>query len=577
MTTHIDLALFETLVERIEVAATTSGGTANLAGWITKNTSHPLHPRQPFSFAEHEFQLGLIGVQRPRTYIRKASQLGVSEVMVRAVMALLAKCSGRHAIYTLPSAQFARKFAPSRFDPVVAASERLKRLVDRELNNNEVKKFGASYLYISGAEKESQSISTPASMLFIDELAYSNQEVIGTYNSRLGHLKEGEEIVFGFSTPLLPGSDIDAKFDSGTQKVYMCYHRGCGHWVEVDPLRHLRVPGLPVPLDQFQKEDLLRIDPDAAYLECEHCQRPIPLSDLADPACRAWVPRYPGRYTDSFDANFLVLPAIKTPAKILRDRANYRSSSKWLNFAVGVPADSADARITDAALERAYQGEGISPEQAERARFSTVVLGQDVGKIAHHAIGRKVSGALEIIHLETIRQTEDDAQACRYVANFGAYRARKGVVDAGPEFTTVKKIQARTPWQAVWGCYFQRGKGKSDLRFFELKEDDHGDNIVMTQRTKAMNLFVGEFNSGRIILPRSWHDDVTLRQHLGNMSRVTEFDNEGEEKERWVSTGPDHYFFAIFYAWLASEMLDAAPATTLPASLGLASTVKMKV
>ena len=572
---NVNLELFDTLVDLIEAASSSSGGTSNLAKWITTNTTDPLNPRKPFSFDEHEFQPGLIAVKKPRTYIRKASQLGVSEIIVRLVMALLARLPGRHAIYTLPTAQFAKKFAPSRFDPVVANSPKLKHLIDNDLNNNEVKKFGTSYLYIAGAERESQSISTPASIMINDELAYSNQEVLGTFNSRLGHLKAGEEIVYGFSTPLLPGSDIDAKFEEGTQNTYMCYHRGCGHWVVVDPMIHLRVPGLKVSLDLFMKEDLEKIDPSQAYIECDHCKQPIPLSDLADPRCREWVPKYPDRYADSFDANFLVLPAIKTPEKVLRDRANYRSTAKWLNFAVGVPADSSEARITDAALERAFQAALIPPENAEAAHFSTVVMGQDVGKTAHQVIGRKLTNALEIVYLTTIQQTADNAQASTYVKHFFDYKAKKGVVDAGPEFVTVKAIQASTPWQAVWGCYFSTGRGKSDLKFFDLKEGD--EHVVTTHRTRALNLFVEDFNKGRILLPRSHHNNQVLREHLGNMARVTEYDKSGGEVERWVSTGADHYFFAIFYAWLASEILGGQPVVALPGMAQLASKVRMKV
>lgn len=573
---HLDLDLLDILIEQVESAASASGGRTNVSKWLCNNTSHPLNPNKPWSFDEHEFQLEIVDSQHPRNDIQKASQIGVSEVLVRTMLALLVKKAGIHAIYSLPDATFAKKFAPARFDPIIAASKKLKRLVDRDLNNNEIKKIGSSYLYIVGSQKESQSISTPASVLFKDEVAYSNKEVIGTLNSRLGHLRRGEEIVYGFSTPLLPGSDINHDFEQGTKDSYMCYHDACNTWVVVDPILHIRVPGLQVPIEMFSKDDLkdTRVKIEEAYVECSHCKKPITIGNLADPNKRAWVPEYPDRYTRSFDANFLVLPSIRTPSRVLYDRANYRSTGKWVNFAIGRPAESADMRITTEAVERCFQITAVSPEESEKIPQLNVVMGMDIGKTGHLVVARKQPGRLEVIHVELPRQDPDNYLAQCFTVRNRQYRARKGVIDAGPEFTVVTQVQTKVRYNSVLGCYFTRGAGKSDLSFYEVQEER---GVVLVQRTKAFDEFISEFNKGNVLLPRNSPHEPLIRQHLINLARVTDFDAVGEETARWVSTGPDHFLFAIFYCWLAADMMVRDTRVVLmPASMTFASKVRMK-
>lgn len=573
---QIDLDLFDSLLDLVETAASTAGGRNNLSKWIETNTSDPLNPRKPWSFKDHEFQYDIVNSKHPQTYIRKASQIGVSEIMVRIVMALLAKIPGRHAIYTLPDAGFARKFAGSRFDPVIAASTRLQKLIDKDLNNNEIKKFASSYLYISGSQKESQSISVPASMLFFDEVAYSNQEVLGTYHSRLGHLKQGEEIVYGFSTPLLPNSDIDALFQSGTADEYMCYHDKCNQWVVLDPLLHIRIPDCPSPFELITKEDVNKIDPSQAYVECPHCKQEITTSNLTDPTRRAWVPAHPDRQNRSFNANFLVLPSSRTPERVIRDRKNYRSTSKWLCFAVGVPAETGDFRFSQEAIDRCFQTTPISPTQASITPPINTVIGMDVGKTGHLIIARKSSQYLEILHTEQPKQDEDNNLALTYAQRYRQYRARQGVIDAMPEITVPTKAQAMTPYNATWAAYFTRGQGKTNLDFIEKKEND---GVVMVKRTQAFDLLVEMFNQGKILFPKNSPHEQTIRDHLRQLVRITDLDATGEEKSRWVSqSSEDHFAFALLYAFIAAEMVSSdSSAIILPTSASFASKIRMKL
>ncbi len=546
---HYDSALFDSLMESIEVASSTSGGRANLAKWILTNTSSPTNIHRPWSFANHEFQIEIVNAVCPRVSVLKASQLGVSEVIVRMVMALLAKLEGVHAIYTLPDANFARKFAPTRFDPVIAASPRLRAITSYDLNNNQIKQIGSSYLHITGAQSERQSISVPASILIHDEVAYSKQEVLGTYSSRLGHLESGKEIVISFSTPLLPNSSIHLEYLNGTQEVYMVYHSGCNHWVVIDPIKSIRIPGLSVPLELLSKGDVTEHPEQVmeAYVECPNCKMKISQENLVDASRRAWVAGYPERANRSFDANFLVLPAIKTPAKVLQDRVNYRSTEKWLNFAVGRPADSSDNRISDSSIERAF-----CLDSKDSLVSFVNVAGMDVGKTCHLVIGKSVGETLMIIESRLPRQDSDNNSAESFADAYRQFRCCQGVIDAGPENIVVKRAQAILPYNQIWGCYFVRGRGKANLEFYEKKELD---GVVSVQRTKGIDEFAADMNHGRILFRKDDPNRALISAHLRAPARVTDQDPAGEDVSSWVSVGSeDHFFFALFYCWLAWKM-----------------------
>jgi hypothetical protein len=570
-----DHHLFDGLVETLETTVSSAGGRTHLSRWIIQNTRDPLNPNRPWSFDKHEFQIGIADCISPRTVVMKASQLGVSELIVRIVLALLAKLSGRHAMYTLPDLQFAKKFSPTRFDPVITASPRLQSLLADDPNSNTIKRIGDSYLYIGGAHSERQSISVPASILVHDEVAYSNQEVLGTYSSRLGHLEEGQEIVYEFSTPLLPEHSIHKSFLQGTQESYAIYHRACNQWVILDPIKSIRIPNLDLPLELLTKADVTEnlANISNAYIECPHCHNPISQENLQDHQTRAWIPHNQTASYRSFDANFLVLPAIKTPAKVLKDRLNYGSTEKWLNFAIGRPADSSDNRITETAIERAFS---LNPSD-----YPTIpaysVLGMDVGKTCHLTVATPINDTLIIVHTELVKQDSDNNSSTTFVERYKQFKAVQGVIDAGPEFTVTTNAQGQLPYNQVWGCYFTRGRGKSNLEFFEQKDVD---GTVLAQRTRALDEFASDFNHGRILFRKDDPNILLIKAHLRALARITEKDVAGEDVSRWISaSSDDHFFFSLFYAWLAYQMIahrGHAIAAPSPEQRVLFGRIKMK-
>lgn len=552
-TPHIDPELWASLTEMVEVATTTGGGLHNAAEWISANTRSPRNSAKPFSFEGHGYQIGILNDPHPILAIRKATQLGASELSVRLALAVSAKFANISSIYVLPSIRFATKFSMSRCDPVIDASPRLKSMADRTVSSAELKKIGSSFLYFTGAAQNSSAISIPARALFVDEAAFCDPRVISIFSSRLGHQIESEKIIRYFSSPLHPHADISALFEQGNQNLYLCFHDTCATWVSVSPLDNMIIPGFDDHISNLQVADLddRRVSVEGSYIQCEHCHQPISLSNLSDPTRRAWVPRYPDREMASYEANPLVVPQLRTPAILLRDLRLYRSTQRWVQFGLGQPSEAASEMITQGALDRCFT---VAQQSPMSHSVSGAVIGCDVGKTSHIAIGKQVGGVLNVLWLETVRQTDDNATGRLLVDRHNNYHAVQTVIDAAPDFSIAKYVAGQLPYNTTWGSYFVRGRGKSNLASWETDEKE---GVVKISRTRALDEFVEAFNKGLIRLPAGLSFENDVRQHLQRLKRITNVDGVGEETVQWISSdSSDHWFFALVYLFVASKLVE---------------------
>ena len=536
------------------------------------NTRLPGNPLKHWSFKGHEYQIGILNDQSPTIAIQKAAQTGISELMSRTVLALAAKLSGEHILLVLPTSHFASKFVSSRIDPIIDASPRLQQLVSKKVSSTEIKQVGSSFIHIGGAATESQAISVPGRALFVDEVSFCSPDVVNVYISRLGHNREEDKILFYYSTPLYPGMGITELFEQGTQNLYMCYHDVCGTWVTVDSTKHIVLPGFDQELLTLTLTDLRSGGPrpNEAYLQCEHCHNPISQENLADPEKRAWVPSYTGRPLSSYQIDPLCAAYLKTPASIIRELQLYKTTARWAQFALGVPYASSEATITQEAIENAFSIQPIAPTTAST---TATIAGMDQGKLAYLANGKELNGVLEVFNVETIQQDGDNGQADTFIRRFQQFNAIKGVIDSGPDASLVRYVQNRTQYNGSWGCYFVRTARRASL---ELYEEDEVAGLIKANRTAVIDEFVKAFNNGKIKLPRGSRHEAEIRAHLAEPKRITMPDSVGEEQSTWVSKGPDHWFFALPYLFIAAKLVEASPAKVYIPPSRLVSKVAMK-
>jgi hypothetical protein len=492
-------------------------------------------------------------------------------------LGLLAVLPNSNIIYSLQTAAYARKFMTTRITAALEKSEKLKQLLDKNVDSADLKKIGSSYLHVVGAHSDSQAISVPCAAVVYDEVSFCNPSVIGTFMSRLEHLPEEKKTLAQFSTPLYSGMGVTLAYEHGTQHRYMCYHERCAQWVVVDPVTDIVIPGFDKPLTDLLPADL--IDPnvavDKAWIKCRCCGNEITRANLADASRRAWVPTFKDRLNQLGVAHsYQVMPTdvagIKSIPQIVRSLSLYKKTDKFFQYSLGVPFDSAEAMILPGVLDNAFSAAAVASSQ----KVYGSVIGVDVGKTSHLVHAWKQGDAVTFFGAEKIVQTGEGALQQTVYDRYMERGCTGCVIDQAPDFSSVKALQGILPYNRVWGAYFTRG-GKNKLEAFELKE---GEGLVAISRTRMLDHFVKQVNSGKVKFAVNTAHQDEIKLHLLNMKRIEDYSATGEDVSRWISTSPEtHFFMACVYAFTALEMQDAAVAPIILSSAGtIVSRIRLK-
>lgn len=524
---------------------------------MVSNLRDPRNPLLPWSFKDHEYQIGIVTCEASHIAVRKSSQVGVSELSGRLILGLMSLLQGTHWIYSLQTTSYARKFMTARLNPTIEHSKLLSRMRHSDADSTELKRIGDSFLYLVGAQKTGQAISIPCRGVIRDEIDFCNQTALTSLLSRLTHNDPGEEILQDFSTPTLPDYGIDKEFKKGTRSVYMAWHEVCGQWVVVDPAFDLVLPGFDDSLLVLSKADLEDplIKPEGAWVKCRHCNREITRANLANPSFRSWVPEFPDMRTHSFYVSPLDVPKYNTPEKILRGITGYRRTDDWINFGLGHAHLPTGTAVSPSALDRATRGRTT---QLSGYSHYGAVGGMDVGKTCHFVVMHEAGGQYVVDWLERIRQTihadGTDEVSQRALEIIDQASLLKVVVDGGPDVTVPGRIIEGCLHHVAWASYFARQiKGLDNYTLDEVEQ------IITIARTAMIDDLVKDINAGRFVFPVDSPETELLLAHLRKLRKVRRVsETTGEEIAAWISSdSEDHYAFALLYAYTAMKLLDS--------------------
>ena len=541
-----------------------------MAAWLCEHTKHPKNSRIPWSFANHEMQIDIANETRHHVLVRKCSQVGLSELSVRISLAMLAIFPGSTAIYTLPTAKFAGKFAKSRINPVVEASPTLSELVPTGADSSELKQFGTSFLYIVGTSGQSSPISIPADMLIRDEVDFSNQSLLSMFFSRLGHAQDGGWIR-DFSTPTVDKYGISAEFDDSTMGRYAVKCNCCGEYAMPTFLEDVVIPGYDDPLGDLEIDMLSdpRYDFNAAYLKCPACDDPITIENLSDADKREWVHAQPDADIGGYQVMPFDVPYINPIAKTVKSIRQYERKSDWVNFEMGTTYEDAENSFLTAAIAGSTVLSHVPP--SVHAAMGCVA-GLDIGKTSWFIVGKPIGhGHVDIIHAEKIIQDDDNYLVKRTLDLLKWYGVVRLVIDAGPDFSSVTQIIAQSIVNQTYGCYYVRA-AKKNLSNLDIKQEEQ---ILTASKVGTFNDCAKMVNRGKVRFARM-PEIATIQAHLENMKRVSHKNSQGETVVAWVNTGPDHYANALNYLTIAIQLSNylalnagvSAPATVISARFG---------
>lgn len=539
-------------LHRLRTAILQQDTAASIARWVANNTKYA---GQPFSFDDHEYQERILNDTSREMNVQKCSQVGLSEITARMVLALVNVMRPYTCIYTLPTAKFAATFTKTRIDPVIEASDAMLANIHRTNDNQDIKQFGDSFLYVRGAASSNAPISIPADHLVHDEVDFSDQEVLGQYISRLTHSKWKR--ITRLSTPTLPGFGINKFFKESRRFYNFVKCRHCNHQFIPDYYEHVRVPGYSGNLMELSKGALARCDWQDAYVECPACGgKPSLLPEFREWVCENPGDRFlgAGYQVSPFDA-----PNIITPGYLVEASTKYSRTQDFVNFNLGLPMEDSEATLTEEDFDHAF----VDDEVPGSVQY---VMSVDVGNIYHFKVGA-VTPTDEILCVHSEKVVMSKAKE-RYWQLKNKYRAVCTVMDSAPHAETVMALQELD--ETMYASVYMKSKTMETHRVVDkIGSPDEGTVFVRqvnVNRSKAFDAYMEFLRAGKLKWKNSESNREIIEHHC-SMKRVKTIDPEsGEMNYSWQKTdGIDHFHHAGLYLFIAAKIRGVGrPSIILP-------------
>lgn len=513
----------------------------NLAPWIEK---HTYLDGKRFSFKDHEFQKEILADTAPTSIIVKCAQIGLSEIAYRYAIAACCTQEDFTAIFTFPTSSDAEKNNKTRIDPMIESSPELKRLVNPNLCNSEVKQFGRnSFLFFKGTFSATQALSTPANAVIHDEFDKSDTTQASVYISRLQH--KDSKIRKVFSTPTVEGFGVSKEAETAKRLKHLAKCNHCNHIFLPDYFQHIVVPGWDKPIEEISRKNIHNVNWRGSYLACPKCGKDPDLhhsrmefvceNPSENHEANAW-------YISPFSAHNIL-----TPAYLVNTSTKFERYSEFKNQTLGLTAEEKDESILASDIEQATI-------HADLHSSELTVMGGDMGITCNVVIARVAAdGTFMVIHREQIHYTNFEARTLELTVK---YRVVLTVLDSQPYTDLVTRLSKSRPH--TWGCIFVNTKSPQAFTLEQAEEDTTlgkmALKLVKANRTKALDSLLAVIKSGKWVIQSSDMDDL-YKDHMLSMKRVQKFTSDGELTYVWDKTnGEDHMMFATMYAYIATQM-----------------------
>lgn len=502
----------------------------SMTDWVTANTR--LRGKS-FSIQGREFQREILDDMHPNMDVIKCSQIGMTEIQLRKLLAFLMRTTGVAGIFTLPTEPMFKRVSATRIKPLVEGNPIFNTERDHgAVRNQAIMQFGESFLYVTGCS-ENDATSTPADIVFNDEVDISPQNMLALFNSRMQD--SSYRISQRFGTPTFPGYGIHAGFEASDQHLYLCRCEACNHWNWPEfTRRFIEIPGLPDNIEHLHDIDQLivdRLDIMGSMVVCEKCRRPL---DLGNPDLRAWVPKYPGRthargrYVTPFSTDRL------PPSYILQQLLKYRQREYlrgWFNTVLGMPYDDGNVRLDFEAIKACFTSISTVPTIDPTA---PCWIGIDIGQTCHIVLG--TGNSADDMHVFLFEALPEPLLMGRVLELCETYNIRGGAVDRHPYEPTARDLFQATDGKIVPAEY--RGTREVNLVFNSFEEFTH----AQVDRTMALDEVARVIRRRLIRFSGYGHYQSVIIEHLRDMWR----EDSPEKPATWIKlSGNDHYFHAL--------------------------------
>jgi len=221
------------------------------------------------------------------------------------------------------------------------------------------------------------------------------------------------------------------------------------------------------------------------------------------------------------------------PGEILYQYLTTRNLTDFFNLKIGLAYVEAQNRLTVQEVLALCGDAGISDSDP-----GPCSMGVDQGRDLHCVVGKRGYDSQRIIHLAVCK---DWSELDRLMKNFNVSRC---VVDAMPEMRNAR-------------AFAERHRGKVYLNFYsEHQRGSYAWNeqalTVSSNRTESLDASHNDIMSQRIYLPKECDIVREFAQHLHNMAKKLEEDEQtGSKRYTYVKLGVDHFRHAFNYETMA--------------------------
>jgi hypothetical protein len=466
---------------------------------------------QPFTFHKHEYLRTPYYDDHPYMVEIKAAQLGLTTKAMLKFFYHARYRNYRGILYLFPSKSDVLDFSKGRISPLIDDNpESLGRWV-KETDAAGIKRVWNTFLYLRGMQSRIGLKSIPVDLIVFDELDEAPQRAVDMAMERMGH-SEFKEVLM-LSNPTIPDYGIDKAFQETDQRYWLLKCTSCGHYTCLEDT-------FPACLVEVK---------DRVIRACERCQAEL------NPSVGEWVAKRPA-ITEKRGYHYSQLFShYVDPGDILQQYRTTTNLQDFFNLKIGVAYVEAEDRLSVEEVLALCGNSGITGSDS-----GPCSMGVDQGKDLHVVIGKRQADKGRIVHLGIYRDWEE---LDRLMKTFNVSRC---VVDALPETRNARTFAERHRGRVFLNFYREHQKGK-----YAWNEKDL---TVACNRTESLDASHNEIMMGQVALPKECGIVREFAQHLHNVAKKLEEDEEtGSKRYVYVKLGPDHFRHALNYETMARQ------------------------
>ena len=467
---------------------------------------------KPFTYERHEYLIDPYKDNHPHQVEMKATQMGLtSKAMLK--VAYGARYGGyRGILYLFPSKSDVTDFSKGRIDPLIDENPDTICKWFNDTDSANIKRIWNAFLYLRGMKSRVGLKSIPVDFIVMDELDEAPQNAVDMAMERMAH-SEFKEIL-KLSNPTLTDYGIDKAFQETDQRYWLLRCEKCNEYTCLE--------------DTFP--DCLKIVNGRVIRACQKCHAERTPSSSTSGAKKPSITDKRGYHYSQLFSHFV------NPGDILHQFRTTNNLTDFYNLKIGIAYVEAENRLSVQEVLALCGNEGISSQDK-----GPCYMGVDQGKDLHVVIGKKhgqKSG--QIVHIDVYKDWEE---LDRLMGNFNVSRC---VVDALPETRNAR-------------AFAERFKGKVFLNYYNIHQKgsyawNEKELIVSCNRTESLDASHKEIMDQSIVLPKECEIVKEFAQHLRNVAKKLEEDEEtGSKRYVYVKLGADHFRHSFNYEAMARQ------------------------